>query len=215
MVLSMASGWVLVDRVFQHQSLPPGTSAFVAGHGVPYSSPDRTFDARFPSAPTVQRKVIPVASSSATINLAQVQTDDYEVVAASLVLPVPVPPDRIDTVLHDILLEGTIATDQKITSEKKVVRDGATGLEVPRHGVGRIRLQADRVERRDAPLPARCPLQACDRPALPGPAQLLDHVLTSRRGAAGDGVGAGQPHFLRSGDSEEPDPPQVSYGELR
>ena len=129
-VASMALGWVAVGQFLHKDSIPAGTSAFVAGHGVVYSSPDHTFDARFPSTPTVEQRVISVSSASATLNLAQVQTDDYEVVAASLVLPVAVPPGQVDTVLHDILTAGAASQGDKIVSEKHVTHYGATGIEV-------------------------------------------------------------------------------------
>jgi len=129
-IVSMAFGWVSVERALHGDSLPAGTNDFVAGRGVSYSSPDRTFDARFPSQPTVERKQLPVATSSATTNMAQVQTGDYEIVAASMVLPISIPSNRLDGALHDILREGVAATDGEVLSEKKVVVGGATGVEV-------------------------------------------------------------------------------------
>jgi hypothetical protein len=129
-VASMALGWVAVGQLLHKDSIPAGTSAFVAGHGVVYSSPDHTFDARFPSTPTVDQKVIAVSSASATLNLAQVQTDDYEVVAASLVLPVAVPPGQVDSVLHEILRAGAASQGDTIVSESHVTKYGVPGLEV-------------------------------------------------------------------------------------
>ncbi len=129
-LVSMAFGWVSVGRVLHGDSLPSGTGDFVAGRGVSFASPDRTFEARFPSTPTVEQKQIPVASSSATMNLAQVQTDSYEIVAASMVLPISIPPGQLDRALHEILNEGVAATNGKVESEKPVVVSGVTGLEV-------------------------------------------------------------------------------------
>ena len=129
-VVSMAVGWFAVGHFLSHDSLPAGTSAYVAGHGVSFSSPDHTFDARFPSTPTVRRQVITVSTASATLNLAQVQTDDYEVVAASMLMPFSLPPSQVGTVLHDILDGGVVATDGKVVSEQHVVRDGVQGIEI-------------------------------------------------------------------------------------
>ena len=129
-VMSMALGFVAVNHVFNRNALPSGTSDFVAGRGVPYSSPDHTFDARFPTTPTVEQKPFQTASGTVTMNLAQVQADDYELVAASLVLPVSVSGDRVDAVLHNILMEGANAQGAKISSETRITRYGATGLEV-------------------------------------------------------------------------------------
>jgi hypothetical protein len=129
-IVSMAFGWVAVDRVLHGDSLPAGTSAYVEGHGAFYTSPDRTFDARFPSPPTVQQKQLAVATMSATLNLAQLQTDDYEIVAASMVLPISIPATQVDAALRDIMHEGAVATDGEVISEQRIVHDGVTGLEV-------------------------------------------------------------------------------------
>lgn len=128
--VSMALGWVAVDRVMNNDPLPSGTSAFVAGHGVAFSSPDHTFDARFPSEPTVEQRRIPVATSSATINLAQVQTDDYEVVAGSMVLPISIPSADVEPALHKILAEAVAAEGAKSTGETEINRFGVPGLEM-------------------------------------------------------------------------------------
>jgi hypothetical protein len=129
-VVSMALGWYAAGYFLHGQSLPPGTKAFVAGHGVSYSSPDHTFDASFPSAPTVERHEIPVASSSATMYLAQAETDDYEIVGASVVLPISLPAAQADAALDDIVKYGAGATDSEIVSKKRVVEDGVSGVEV-------------------------------------------------------------------------------------
>jgi hypothetical protein len=129
-IVSMVLGFVAVNHVFNRNALPSGTSDFVAGRGIPYSSPDHTFDARFPMAPTVQQKPYSTPSGTVTMNLAQVQTDDYELVAASMVLPVSVSGERVDAVLHNILMEGANAQGAKIATETPITRYGATGLEV-------------------------------------------------------------------------------------
>ena len=129
-IASMALGWVAVGQFFQADNLPAGTSAFVAGHGVPYSSPDHTFDAQFPSQPKLVQKQFSIASTGATLNLAQAQTDDYEVVAASMVVPVRVPDSEVDTAIHQILNAGAASQDAKILNEKHVTIEGAPGIEV-------------------------------------------------------------------------------------
>jgi hypothetical protein len=129
-LVSMALGWIAFDHTMGGDPLPAGTSAFVSGQGVSYSSPDHTFDAQFPTAPTTEQRLISVSSASATLDLAQVQTDDYEIVAASMVLPGTVPADRVAAVLHDILHEGATAQGDKIESETQITSDGAPGIEV-------------------------------------------------------------------------------------
>ncbi len=129
-IASMVLGWVAVDRVFQHGQLPAGTKAFVAGHGIPFSSPDHTFDAEFPTQPRLIRKHFSVASVAATLNLAQAQTDDYEVVAASMVMPTRVPDSDVDAAIHQILDAGAASQNAEILAEKKVSIEGASGIEV-------------------------------------------------------------------------------------
>ncbi len=126
----MALGAFAVDHVLNNDPLPAGTSAFVAGQGFKYSSPDHTFDARFPSAPSVSRQTIPVATSSATISLAQVQTDDYEVVAGSMVLPIPIPAADVGNALQKILEHAVAAQDAKVTGEHQITRFGVPGVEM-------------------------------------------------------------------------------------
>jgi hypothetical protein len=129
-IFSMAFGWIAFDHFFNSDPLPPGTSAFVAGHGVPFTSPDHTFEAQFPATPTIDPEPIRVGVASATLNLAQVQTDDYEVVAASMVLPVSIPSSQVNAAAHEILSSGAASQDAKIVSEKQIVLNGVPGTEV-------------------------------------------------------------------------------------
>jgi hypothetical protein len=129
-VIAMAFGWVAVEHQMHANSLPPGTSAFVAGRGVAYTSPDHTFDAQFPAPPTVESRVIPLSSSSATIHMAELQTDDYEIVAASMVLPVALPSEQVSPVMHEVLTRAATDQGDKVTSQSDVTQQGVQGIEV-------------------------------------------------------------------------------------
>jgi hypothetical protein len=129
-VIAMALGWVGVEHQIHSNSLPPGTSAFVAGRGVSYSSPDHTFDARFPATPTVESRVIPLSMHSATIHMAELQTDDYEIVAASMVLPVALPSEQAGPVMHEVLTRAATDQGDKVTSQADVIQQGVPGIEV-------------------------------------------------------------------------------------
>ena len=129
-VISMALGWVAFDHFANANALPPGTSAFVAGHGVPYTSPDHTFGAQFPATPTVESRVIPVSGTSATINMAHLQTDDYEIVAASMVLPISIPAAEVTPVLRDVLNKSATDQGDKIASQTEVNHFGVPGIEI-------------------------------------------------------------------------------------
>jgi hypothetical protein len=128
-VASMAFGWTAFNHRFGQDPLPSGTGPFVHGDGLVFVSPDHTFEARFPDAPTVLQRMIPVASTSATLDLAQVATDDYGVVAASIVLPTAVPDGEVHTVLHDIVRFGAVEQGAKIVSENQISQDGVPGIE--------------------------------------------------------------------------------------
>jgi len=128
-VASMAFGWAAFNRLFEQDPLPSGTGPFVRGDGLVFMSPDHTFEARFPEPPTVVQRMIPVASTSATLDLAQVSADDYAVVAASIVLPAAVPDGEVHTVLHDIVGFGAVEQDAKIVSEDQISQDGVPGIE--------------------------------------------------------------------------------------
>ena len=58
------------------------------------------------------------------------QTDDYEVVAGSMVLPISVPNDRVDAVLHTILSEAISAEEAQAINERQLTQDGIPGVEI-------------------------------------------------------------------------------------
>ena len=58
------------------------------------------------------------------------QTDDYEIVAGSMVLPIPVPAARVDAVLHSIMNEAVVAQDAKVVNEHQITRFGVPGIEI-------------------------------------------------------------------------------------
>jgi hypothetical protein len=129
-VASLVLGWTGMGQFFSNDKLPAGTKAFVSGHGIPFSSPDHTFDAQFPSPPTLMQRQFSVSSATVTLNLAQAQTDDYEVVAASMVVPVSMPDSEVDAAIDQILDAGAAAQDAHIVTRKKVTIEGASGIEV-------------------------------------------------------------------------------------
>ncbi|MFN8034433.1 MAG: hypothetical protein U0V73_00645 [Acidimicrobiia bacterium] len=131
MVVATALAGALAHAVLAGDgAIPSDTGEFVAGRGVPYASPDQTFTARFPRTPTVRQRSYSVGSLSATLYLAQVQTDDYEIVAASIVLPGSLRSEQVDTVLHDVLKQGARSQHATIDHEQHVTHDGVSGLEV-------------------------------------------------------------------------------------
>lgn len=109
-------------------SLPAGTAAFVAGHGVEYTAPDGSFSARFPRQPVAEAKPISVSGVSLTLNYASDTTSDYEMGAASMVLPVAVPASEIDRTLQDALNSGLAGADGKLTRSERTTRGGLPAI---------------------------------------------------------------------------------------
>ena len=58
------------------------------------------------------------------------QTDDYEVVAGSMVLPIPIPAAEVGNALQKILEQAVAAQDAKVTSEHQITRFGVPGVEM-------------------------------------------------------------------------------------
>jgi hypothetical protein len=80
--------------------LPAGTSSFVNGGGVTYTSADGAFLVQLPQSPMIDQRTITVDSVSATIYTAIAAGRDYEIGAASIALPLAISADRVNAVLE-------------------------------------------------------------------------------------------------------------------
>jgi hypothetical protein len=69
--------------------LPAGTSDFVAGKGVTYTSPDGAFQVQLPQQPQVTQQTLSLNGVNDPIYLGVVQSSSYVIEVASLVSPVP------------------------------------------------------------------------------------------------------------------------------
>ncbi len=87
-------------------TLPAGTSAFAKGHGVEYRSPDGSYTARFPKAPTVTHDAEQLEQYTVTIAVAAVTTDDYEIATTSIALPDAPEGSLATQLLNDALHAG-------------------------------------------------------------------------------------------------------------
>lgn len=112
-------------------AVPAGTSAFIDGHGISYSSSDGTYTAQLPQLPTLTQEPVTVGQYSGVMALATVQTDDYEIGTASMPMPVAVPPDRVDAALDESMREGLASiSDGKTGTPRHFMRDGYPAAEV-------------------------------------------------------------------------------------
>src|SRR5262245_59953926 len=109
-------------------SVPAGTGDFVAGHGVEFTAADGSFQAKFPNAPKVNDHPITVQQYRANILLASDSTDDYEMGAASMSMPINVPAYRADELLDDALKGGIDESDGKLVSKTHFTRGGYRAL---------------------------------------------------------------------------------------
>jgi hypothetical protein len=110
-------------------AVPAGTSDFVAGRGVSYAPADNAFTVRLPADPEVTTQPVTVGSVSMMLQTALVETDDYELGAASMTLPVAVPDSRVDDTLESSLDNGVSSVDGDLVSKKRITRGGLPALD--------------------------------------------------------------------------------------
>src|SRR5262249_41296557 len=115
--------------VANRDAVPSGTSAFVNGHGVPFSAADGTFSVEMPPQPTADQRPISVNGLSANLTAATVETDSYEMGAASFVLPAPIPQNAVTTTLESAMKAGVANVDGKVLHENNITRGGVPALE--------------------------------------------------------------------------------------
>jgi len=109
--------------------LPAGTSAFVAGGGVTYTSPDGAYQVQLPTQPETDQNTISENGVSATIYSALVSTDSYEIGAASIVFPSSIEPDRISAALDSALTQGINGTNGKLVHKDLTMRGTLPAIE--------------------------------------------------------------------------------------
>ena len=118
-----------VSRLLHSDPLPSGTSAFVNGGGVTYTSADGAFLVQLPQSPTIDQRTITVDSVSATIYTAIASGHDYEIGAASIALPISISPDRVNAVLESALAEGIHGSNGKLVHKNVTMRGSQPAIE--------------------------------------------------------------------------------------
>jgi hypothetical protein len=104
--------------------LPAGTSAFVSGQGITYTSPDGTFQVQLPQQPQVERRTIPVNGVNSTLYIALVQSAAYEAGVASVVFPAAFDRSRINDALDEMTSQG-VKTANGTSVHKTLTTHGA------------------------------------------------------------------------------------------
>lgn len=85
MALAFAAGFGVMH--LRSDPLPAGTSAFVDGKGVTYTSTDQSFQVRLPQAPTLDTSTMTLNSMTATIFTATTEGNGYQIAVASIEFP--------------------------------------------------------------------------------------------------------------------------------
>jgi hypothetical protein len=122
-------GYVGVRTIGSTDSIPAGTSDFVAGKGVPYTPPDGAYTVKFPSVPIEQRRTLQAGTVSVPMVLAAIEAPDYELVTGSVVMPRGVAGRDSDVVIKSVLDDVAKAQGLTITSEQHVTHGPASGIE--------------------------------------------------------------------------------------
>jgi len=110
--------------------LPAGTSAFVAGRGVTYTSPDGAFQAELPKQPEMDHQTLNVNGVHAQLYIALAQSDSYEMGVASVVLPVAVDPSRINDALDEMTSAGVKSANGTSVHKTLTTHGSLPALEV-------------------------------------------------------------------------------------
>jgi hypothetical protein len=129
LVACLALGAIGVYLRGKASALPPGTGDFVAGRGVSYTPPDNAFRVQLPADPEVDSQPVTVGSVTMTVQEALVQTDDYEIGAASMSLPASIPDSRVDDTLESSLKDGVSSVDGDLVSKERITRGGLPALD--------------------------------------------------------------------------------------
>jgi hypothetical protein len=110
-------------------ALPGGTSDFVAGNGVSFTAPDRSYTAQFPEEPTVTHSEVPIGNSQAQLSLASVETKSYEMGSTSFDFGLAVPKSRVQRVLEQAIGSGITHVNGDAVSMEKIQRGGLSALD--------------------------------------------------------------------------------------
>jgi hypothetical protein len=86
--------------------LPAGTSDYVAGKGVTYTSPDGAFQVLLPQQPQMQHEMLSINGVNAPLYMGIVQTNSYVIGVASIVSPVPFKRSGVDDALDEMTSQG-------------------------------------------------------------------------------------------------------------
>jgi hypothetical protein len=98
-------------------NLPAGTSDFVSGGGVTYTSPDGSFQMQSPTPPIVASRPMTIGSVQTTAYISTATTDDYAIIGGSAVVPVNVPRDRINDALNAMANAGSTSLKATISHQ--------------------------------------------------------------------------------------------------
>jgi hypothetical protein len=121
-----AAGFTFISN---RNSLPAGTGDFVAGNGVSFTAPDRSYTALFPAAPKVEHAPVTVGGVTTQVALASVSSDSYEMGSASFDLRIPVPVEVVDSILVGALNGGVARAGGDLVAKEQITRGGLPAID--------------------------------------------------------------------------------------
>jgi hypothetical protein len=108
---------------------PPGTADFVGGHGVDFTAADGSYTAQFPKDPLVETNPVTIQGAQLVFTSASVQTDDYEMMTASMALPASIPADKVDQALEEGLQASVSGAKGDLQSKHRITRGGLPAID--------------------------------------------------------------------------------------
>jgi hypothetical protein len=125
--LAFAAGFGVMHR--HSDPLPAGTSAFVAGKGVTYTSPDGSFQVLLPQSPALDTDSMTLNSMTATIFAATIEGDGYDLAVASIAFPDRVTSLQVRNALDAAFEERVSVAGGKLERKDLTMRDKLPAVE--------------------------------------------------------------------------------------
>jgi hypothetical protein len=114
---------------FRSDPLPAGTSAFVAGNGVTYTSADGAFQVQLPTAPAVEQSATVLNGMPATISAAATTSANYVISATSIDFTSSLAAAQVNDLLGAALSAESGDQNGKLVHKTLMMRDSLPAIE--------------------------------------------------------------------------------------
>jgi hypothetical protein len=127
MALAFAAGFGVMH--LRSDPLPAGTSAFVDGKGVTYTSTDQSFQVLLPQAPTLDTSTVTLNSMTATIFAATTEGNGYQIAVASIEFPDRLTSAQVQAALDAAFRERISVAGGKVEQKDLTMRGKLPAVE--------------------------------------------------------------------------------------